>query len=1011
MTAPYRDNALLVETEISDEPEPLASFDVSGRHGADGTHGVPGRDAVTTGGNGGPGGDASAAAPGEGAGEIRIALSAADASVRIEGEVVARGERRDVRDLVLIDENGFISLRAIGGDGGKGGNGGRGGDGADGSNGSDATRWSSGGDGGDGGDGGPGGDATSGADGGPGGRVEVTVSEDDTPLLMLLRHDVHGGDGGAPGTNGSGGSGGSGGRGGDSYSWSETEHYTDGSGNRQSRTHYHRNSGGSNGSSGSSGASGNARVKKGAKGAAGTFTIRVGDATYESRYDLRLASFAHDSANEDAVYEPNELVRVFGLEVENVGGMPTPKRDVLALALEPGGWVKPEPGQLECKPGLEPGARYQVPGELKFRIKDFVPAEPGDPLEVDETILQRAMLPSVRRAFEEYQQPEDELGKFVIRFPLRCSPVQSLKSLAAGEATRVRFSITNQSRFALGAASTTKRVIRVRVATAPDSELGDEHVAFLAGGETLAPGAGWTTEITDLGAGDTTELELVVRIADNAAEYLRFAAHVTLELGELEAPARTRPIQLRDFDIRVARPFAVSDADVLLVVNHKTSREVIEAWQSLADDLACNVAVWDLTREGHLDLEKPLADGIALGAWFANKAIILLDNAIDGPDGTTYPHVYLDDAQAARAAIAGLDIAIVGKGMPLERVLVREETPTTTPVHRSYWVRWWAKPRQDWLVEQAQKLAARLAEEHPEQRNIVVHRFAPQIEGKSMWMNRWRVGTLDVIRTLDAAAASLVHADATEPELADPAFVRGDHVQTAMLVMFGFEENLERLRRLVERGDDAQRVVDALVLDLANELCAAIAPGWMGEASSTDLPLPRLDALERLAFSVDHDSDAGATLRAFAARLLFIANSQVGWWENIPPFVWMRRRPTTRRRIANQLRRWIAATFPDDAKRALEAVDHATDALVKDHKQQRKQSFVAKRRAWSLEQALLPIAPTTLTTDTELLATAESRVMSGEHYDETCAAKIADRIAREKLLANAEQQHATLFVR
>src|SRR5512139_3284701 len=123
MVAPYRD-AQVVEVDTSDEPRPLASFDVSGRDGADGDNGMPGADGRTTGGDGERGGDGGPASPGEGAGEIRIALASADASVRIEGDVVARGERRLVRDLVMIDEAGYIALQAIGGDGGDGGNGG-----------------------------------------------------------------------------------------------------------------------------------------------------------------------------------------------------------------------------------------------------------------------------------------------------------------------------------------------------------------------------------------------------------------------------------------------------------------------------------------------------------------------------------------------------------------------------------------------------------------------------------------------------------------------------------------------------------------------------------------------------------------------------------------------------------------------------------------------------------------------------------------------------------------------
>ena len=1021
MVAPYREARIPErELDVSDEPQPLAEFDVGGRKGADGAHGHPGQSAFTTGGHGHRGGDAGPASPGEGAGAIRIELAGDDDThaVKIEGELVARGERRAVRDLVMIDETGFIALRAIGGDGGRGGNGGHGGDGARGANGADATRWSSGSDGGDGGSGGDGGNATSGAAGGPGGRIDVTVREEDTPLLMLLRHDVRGGAGGPPGMNGSGGSGGAGGDGGDSYSWTETEYYTDSNGNRQSRTHWHSNSGGSDGSPGRSGSPGRARVKRGADGDAGRFQIHVrsGDsiATYTSRYDLRLVAFAHDSLNEDAVYEPNELVRVFDLEVENVGGMPTPAKDKLALALQPGGWVKPEPGELACMPGLAAGERYRVPGELVFRIKDFVPAEPSDPLEVEETILQRAMLPSVRRGFDAYQTADaTEQGRFVIRFPLRVSPVQHLRSLAAGEATRVRFTVTNQSRFALGAASPAKRVIRVRVATAADSELGDEHVRFVVDGRELTPRAGWTHELAELGAGESADLELTVRLSDTAPEYLMFAAHVTLELGAIEAPETTRPIQLRGFEIRVARPFAVSDADLLLVVNHRTSREAIEGWEQLADQLACKLAIWDLSREGHLDLERPLSDGIALAQWFANKAIVILDNAIE--DGAAHPHVYLDEAQATRAAANGLDVAIVGKGCALPRLLLPEaDEAFVHEVHKSFWVRWWAKPSEEWLAKQALEYSLQLAAERPAERHLVVYRFAPKLDGKSAWVNRWRAGTLETVRMLDTACAAVVHAAATDEQLGDPAFITGDHVRTALLVMFGFEENLARLHRLLRRPDvttaELQPVLDALALDLANEVLAAIAPGWMGDTAAVELPLPCLDALARHAFAVDYDSTGGAAVRLFLARVVFLADSQVRWWETLPPLRWFRRSTTARTRIAQQLAHAIAAMFDTRADAAHADIARLVKQLVAEHKAARKASYIAKRRSWSVEQARLPIAPQSITCDTELLATAVERVMPAAEYDAIVAAKVADRAERAELLASAAQQHAELLV-
>jgi hypothetical protein len=180
-------------------------------------------------------------------------------------------------------------------------------------------------------------------------------------------------------------------------------------------------------------------------------------------------------------------------------------------------------------------------------------------------------------------------------------------------------------------------------------------------------------------------------------------------------------------------------------------------------------------------------------------------------------------------------------------------------------------------------------------------------------------------------------------------------------------------------------------------------------AGATAQPLPRFDALERDAFAIDYET--GAPLRQLAARLLFIARSQVGWWENVPPFRWMRRGPASRSRIVDQIERWLGATFGADANQAIDDVDTLVDEMAKQHEAQRKASFIAKRRAWAVEQARLPIAPTSITSDTELLSTHVSRVMPAVEYDAICAAKATDRARRERLLVTAEREHAALFVR
>jgi hypothetical protein len=59
-----------------------------------------------------------------------------------------------------------------------------------------------------------------GGSGGRGGRVDITIDERHTNLLLAVDWNVDGGMGGAAGRNGSPGNGGPGGKGGQGYAWS-----------------------------------------------------------------------------------------------------------------------------------------------------------------------------------------------------------------------------------------------------------------------------------------------------------------------------------------------------------------------------------------------------------------------------------------------------------------------------------------------------------------------------------------------------------------------------------------------------------------------------------------------------------------------------------------------------------------------------------------------------------------------------------------------------------------------
>jgi hypothetical protein len=315
------------------------------------------------------------------------------------------------------------------------------------------------------------------------------------------------------------------------------------------------------------------------------------------------------------------------------------------------------------------------------------------------------------------------------------------------------------------------------------------------------------------------------------------------------------------------------------------------------------------------------------------------------------------------------------------------------------------------------KHSANILYDHPDQRHVVVHRFAPEVDGKSMWMNKWKVGTIASVRTLDLDAGAIVHAAVDETSLHDPAYAASDHATTALLVMFGFDENLERMKKLLDRAEiteaQLQPISDALLLDLANELAAVLTPGWKGDTSGSELEaeLPRLDALSRSGIAAQYDTPAGRALIQLAGSLVFLGRSQVRWWENVPPWRWMRRGPSARHKIAKHVDQFLAAAFGAHNLRQTRGDAHVVAGkLEKAYKDEKSSRFAPKKHTWALEQARQPIAARTITSDTELFVTPEERVMTGDDYDAITDDKTADAVVRSALLAAADQQHKDLVV-
>lgn len=1045
----YRRHARELEEPQGDGP--LMVVDASGRHGRGGQDGGRGSDGSGRGAHGGRGGDAGPAERGQDAGMVLVRLEpSGDDTVFVTGQLVhAQGERRQVRKEVRFGERGDLVFAAVGGDGGAGGDGGRGGHGAKGRDGRDATRYSSGSNGGRGGDGGDGGDGSNGAPGGHGGQVVVEVDDEASHLLMLVSHTIEAGTGGPAGTNGSGGYGGSGGDGGSSYSWTTTESYTDSEGNRRTRSKSHYNPGGSDGPPGSSGRPGMATLHGGPSGSRGRFTIHVKHqdqiAQYPARYDLQLVSFTHRSRNHDGIYEPQEEVLVEKIAVKNVGGMPTPGHCDVELRLQQAGWVLPHDMSLPVPRRLAPGQTHVFETEaLVFRIGDFLPEGPDAPLARPETVRHRADLPLVARGFQGYEGTvSDEQGVFVIRFPIEAGDIESLHSLPPGQAARMRFEIGNVSRQAFGRNSPCKRRIRFRL-QGWESELGDEHAVLLGPGDVkLSIDDGYVVEIDHLDAGESRSFEVTLGMKKSAPFYESVRLLLTLELGQIDLPDRLRPIQYRSFQTRVAQRYRHDpDADLLLVVHHRTTREELMSWRALADELGFTFCVWDISLERGLPLHQPI-EGWSLTEAFAGKTVIVLDDVIETPIGHAAAHHLVDAQEVFDAMQRGVSFAFTGQKLKVNHWLVstgdepesladnqalvkrsEEAPPAPSEAEVFKWSFFGSVPPHTWLKKRARLLSRLLASRYPQLRFCIVEAYDAEVVDRFLWMKKYRVGRLRIIPTLPAAAGRLINTEVETEARQQPAYIGGRQNLRTLMLTRSFDEKLARLDQILSDRPSHQlvpRILEGLLADLANEQTALLQRRGPLSGAVLREATPHLNRLAEQVWLAEGgpDGPAGQAIIELVATLRFGGRSRWRWWEwPLYPF---RRAPALSRWTHAQSQRVLEHFFlrgmddwDDDLERAValeldrvhKKLKHAYECHCQEAGVEGSEAFLEVFAAERMQRALLEDG---ITTDAEVLDHYTERVYSELGYSRIEKGRRRDRKQRGKLRRAGEAAEAALL--
>jgi hypothetical protein len=623
--------------------------DVSGKAGKPGVAGARGDDADRPRVPGGAGGHATPPTPGEDAGNIVLQLQftggpeAGQSTYEIQARL--RADQKDAIGDVLggtfLPGSRFV-LWADGGAGGPGGSGGTGGTGGEGLKVNGSARQ--------GGPGGPAGRGSSGADGADGGQIVLQVRRSDLDALANVEDTrAEPGPGGPVGQHGDPGKGGppGGGRG--------TLVGRDG----KARTE---------------------PLKSGNVGKVGRVTIEVvepdGSVTvYGERFQVSTTRVA--VGNGEPV-EPGEVVEV-DLDLANTTlKMATPDDGRLSATLRPGGWVEEPTSQ----PLPQLAAGGQTSATVTFKVAADLEPHIGEPLDAKAAVATTVVANRAGVTLAE----SDKVTAVPVKYPVEISPMRGDRVVLPGGRANVAWEVKNTSTTkALGSDSDTERIVESILREQPGRELLAHYLIFRGpDGLETSLANGISHRIANLPPGESVTVEGTLEFRPDAPIDSLVELTALLNLGAIDNPSRARTIQAQELSLQLARKFAGdADAGIVVVVNNRTTKDEIKAWEDLAEQLGTKANIWNISLYGGLSLTQ-VANDSELGPRLAEKAVVVLNNDYDPTEGVSSPIGHLAEKDLLLAAVRQrTSTYVVGGSMDLGKHIFPDAPEGTFAIHES----------------------------------------------------------------------------------------------------------------------------------------------------------------------------------------------------------------------------------------------------------------------------------------------------------------------------------------
>ncbi|CAG8585998.1 6511_t:CDS:2 [Funneliformis mosseae] len=341
---------------------------------------------------------------------------------------------------------------------------------------------------------------------------------------------------------------------------------------------------------------------------------------YYQMYELTLVDFGFEFEDKNGIYEPGAIINVSYIRFKNTGGMPTPNNYKISIdSLISTGISLINDNSLHLSKSIEPAQEIMFTQDdeklLEFQIIDQGRISKDKPLHKMFTVYLKALMLGIDReiTFDFFKQVN-------VRYPIQFN--DEIKSSVNSKVTRVSWILSNISQIDLGSKSKSRRIVKAQITI--DKMIPENSLKFKS---TLGLSIYLEQEILLLNGNQTKEMfcDLVSTLSENEQSIIEASVTISLCLGTIKSPHKVNNIEVRKKSIIISPSYKTNNKDdLLLVTNSKTTRKDIESWFKLCQELNLTVSLWDIKKEGHIDL---LESNIMKD--FSGKSIVVLNNEFE----------------------------------------------------------------------------------------------------------------------------------------------------------------------------------------------------------------------------------------------------------------------------------------------------------------------------------------------------------------------------------------------